>query len=160
MKVLKIFLVFLLIGIIVVQFFPVEENIDSSIESGAAFAAQYDVPATIQETLQTSCYDCHTNNTTYLWYDKVQPVGWYIKSHVDEGKEELNFDEFASYSAKKQQHKLEEIAEVVEEGEMPLTSYTLTRPHARLSDAQKQEFANYFEKLAKKEESKLKMAVE
>ncbi|MGB7841331.1 MAG: heme-binding domain-containing protein [Salinimicrobium sp.] len=156
MKALKIFLVLLLIGIIVIQFFPVGENIDESIESGADFAAQYDVPASVQETLKASCYDCHSNNTVYLWYDKVQPVGWYIKSHVDDGKKELNFDEFASYSAKKQQHKLEEIAEVVEEGEMPLTSYTLTRPHARLTGTQKEEFVNYFEKLARREESKLK----
>ena len=160
MKALKIFLILLLIGIIVVQFFPIQENIDDSVESGAEFAALYDVPPSVQETLRASCYDCHSNNTTYLWYDKIQPVGWYIKDHIDEGKEELNFDEFSSYSAKKQQHKLEKIAEEVDEGEMPLDSYTLTHRSAKLSEVEKQELVNYFSELAKREENKLNMAVE
>ena len=59
------------------------------------------------------------------------------------------------YSAKKQQHKLEEIAEQVEEGEMPLKSYTLTHWNAKLSEDQKKELVSYFEELAKVEEQKL-----
>lgn len=160
MKALKIFLIALLIGVVTVQFFPVEENVDESIESGAEFAALYDVPPSIQQSLQTSCYDCHSNNTTYLWYDKVQPVGWYIKDHIDEGKDELNFDDFGAYSPKKQQHKLEEIAEQVEEGEMPLKSYTLTHREAKLTETQKEELVNFFTALSKKEANKLNLAVE
>ena len=96
MKALKIFLILLLVGFIIVQFFPVEKNINTDIEAGAAFEARYNVPPSVQETLRASCYDCHSNNTTYLWYDNVQPVLWYIKSHIKDGKQDLNFDEFAS----------------------------------------------------------------
>ena len=160
MKALKIFLILLLVGIIVVQFFPIEENVDDTVKSGAEFAALYDVPPSVQETLRASCYDCHSNNTTYLWYDKIQPVGWYIKDHIDEGKKELNFDEFSSYSAKKQQHKLEKIAEEVEEEKMPLESYTLTHRSAKLSETEKQELVNYFGELAKREERKLEVAIQ
>ena len=149
MKALKIFLIVLVIGLIVVQFFPVEKNHNPGIEAGAAFEAHYNVPPSLQATLRTSCYDCHSNNTTYLWYDNIQPVLWYIQSHVEDGKDELNFDEFDQYSAKKKQHKLEEIAEQVEEGEMPLQSYTLTHWNARLSEDQKKELVDFFKELAK-----------
>src|SRR5690606_40199750 len=62
--------------------------------------------------------------TTYPWYANVQPVGWWLQHHINEGKEHLNFSIFGSYPAKKQAHKLEEVAEEVEEGNMPLESYT------------------------------------
>lgn len=80
-----------------------------------------------------ACYDCHTNNTNYPWYSMVQPVGWWLQRHVNEGKEHFNFDDFATYSPKKQKHKLEEITETITEGEMPLKSYKLIHGEAKLS---------------------------
>jgi hypothetical protein len=56
-----------------------------------------------------------------------------MQHHVDEGKAELNFSEFNSYSAKKKAHKMEEVAEMVAEGEMPLKSYTWIHKDAVLS---------------------------
>jgi hypothetical protein len=61
-----------------------------------------------------------------------------LNYHVDEGKDELNFSEFESYSLKRKLHKLEEIKEMVEEGEMPLTSYTIIHGDATLNGEQKQ----------------------
>ena len=52
------------------------------------------VPNSIKNTLQTSCYDCHSNNTYYPWYNKVQPVAWILESHIEEGKAELNFSDW------------------------------------------------------------------
>lgn len=95
------------------------------------------VPDEVAKTLRVSCYDCHSNNTAYPWYFKVQPVAWYLANHVEEGKGELNFDEFGSYKRRKQIHKLEEIGELVNEGEMPLSSYTLIHGDARLNESQK-----------------------
>lgn len=149
MKALKIFLIILFIGLVIIQFFPIEENYSETIDPSKDFIAMYDVPAGVEETLKTSCYDCHSNNTTYLWYDKIQPVAWYIQDHVDEGKEELNFNEFGTYSAKKKHHKIEEVAELVKEGEMPLTSYTLLHTDAKLSEDQKTELVDWFSALAK-----------
>ena len=88
--------------------------------------------------LQTSCFDCHSNYTNYPWYTNIQPIGWWLNHHVDEGKEELNFSEFESYSLKRKLHKLEEIKEMVEEGEMPLSSYTLIHGDTKLSPEQKE----------------------
>lgn len=94
------------------------------------------VPADVQQILETSCYDCHSNHTTYPWYTNIQPLGLWMQHHVDEGKEELNFSEFKTYTLKRQKHKLEEIAEQVNEHEMPLSTYTLIHKNASLSPEQ------------------------
>lgn len=93
------------------------------------------VPAEVEQILSRSCYDCHSNNTRYPWYSQVQPLGWWLQHHVDEGKEELNFSAFKTYTEKRKAKKLHEIAEEVEEHEMPLESYTLIHTDAKLSDA-------------------------
>lgn len=92
------------------------------------------VPAEVEKVLQRACYDCHSNRTSYPWYADVQPVGWWLEWHVRDGKKHFNFSEFGSYSAKRADHKLEELSEEVREHKMPLKSYTWMHPEARLSD--------------------------
>ena len=45
---------------------------------------------------------------------------------------------------KKQRHKLEECVEKVEEKEMPLLSYIIAHPEAKLSAAQRKKMADWF----------------
>jgi hypothetical protein len=52
------------------------------------------VPGNVQTILKTYCYDCHSNHTNYPWYSNIQPAGWWLASHIKEGKAELNFSEF------------------------------------------------------------------
>lgn len=91
------------------------------------------VPGKVMDILKESCYDCHSNHTEYPWYTNVQPIGWWIQHHVNEGKEELNFSEFKTYPLEKQKHKLHETEEMVEESEMPLDSYTMIHGDAQLN---------------------------
>lgn len=110
-----------------------EKNISSVIE----------IPETTQQLLKQSCFDCHSNTTQNQWYMNIQPIGWWIAHHINEGKEELNFSEFATYSLKKQKHKMEELIEVVSEDEMPLSSYTFMHPKAKLNTQQREEIINW-----------------
>jgi hypothetical protein len=87
--------------------------------------------------LANACYDCHSNNPRYPWYFNVQPIGWLLSRHIDEGREELNFSEFGNYSAGKQSEKLEHIVHTINENEMPLKSYRLMHKEARLSNTEK-----------------------
>lgn len=96
------------------------------------------VPSDVKQILEVSCNDCHSNHTDYPWYTNIQPVGFWLDHHVEEGVHELNFSEFATYKRKRQLHKLDEIVEMLEEHEMPLSSYTLIHTNAKLSEAQKQ----------------------
>ena len=137
MKYLKKLFWLVLIVFVVVQFFRPEKNI--SLDAEAHHISQkFSVPEDVRQILSTSCYDCHSNNTRYPWYYSVQPVAWWLRNHVTEAKQHLNFDEFASYRLRKQYHEFEEIIEMIDENEMPLPSYTLIHRNAALSQEQKE----------------------
>ncbi|MFN4313012.1 MAG: heme-binding domain-containing protein [Chitinophagaceae bacterium] len=133
---LKKILLVLLAALVVIQFIHPAKN-QSSGEQPNRLASRYDVPAPVQEILAKACNDCHTNNTRYPWYAKLQPVDWWLTDHVNDGKKELNLDEYTHRSLRYQYHKLEEIAEQVKEGEMPLDSYTWLHKEAKLTEAEK-----------------------
>ena len=95
-------------------------------------------PAHVQSILDRSCIDCHTSRTRYPWYSQITPVSWWLKDHIDEGRGELNLSEFGTYPPKKAAHKMEEVCEMVEKGEMPLREYLWGHWGAKLSEADKQ----------------------
>ncbi|MBK9328002.1 MAG: heme-binding domain-containing protein [Sphingobacteriales bacterium] len=126
----------ILLALIVIQFFHPVKNQDAELLS-TDITKVHPVPEDVLTILKTSCYDCHSNNTVYPWYNNIQPVAWWLSNHVKEGKEHLNFSDFGSYPEKKAKHKLQEVKEAIEENEMPLTSYTIIHRNAALNDAQK-----------------------
>lgn len=122
--------------LLVIQFFRPEKNI-SSTPSANNIAKKYNTSNEVKVILDKACNDCHSNNTKYPWYSNFQPVAWWLDHHVDEGKGEINFDDFLTYPAKKARHKMEEVNEMVKEGEMPLNSYTWVHKDAVLTQAEK-----------------------
>ena len=99
--------------------------------------SRFAVPPDVQTVLADACYDCHSNRTRYPWYANVQPVGWWLAHHINEARGELNFSEFGAYNAKRAARKLDAIIDQVEQGAMPLRSYTWLHPAARLTVAQR-----------------------
>ena len=93
----------------------------------------YAIPVDVQNVLTKKCYDCHSNNTHYPWYVHIQPIGWWMASHIKEAKDDLNFNEFKTYNEKKAAHKLEELAEVIEDGTMPIKSYVWLHSEAKVT---------------------------
>jgi hypothetical protein len=96
-----------------------------------------EVPAEVKNILVTACYDCHSNHTNYPWYCYVQPIGLWTGHHVNEGKQELNFSEFNSYTQKRKAHKLKGIVKLVKADAMPLPSYLWIHKEAVLKPEQK-----------------------
>ena len=121
--------------LVIIQLIRPTRN-SSTTESPNEISKYYQVPADIHAVLKKSCYDCHSNTTAYPWYSNIQPVGLWLQSHVNEGRGELNFDEFGSYDQKKAKHKFEEIEEVILEEEMPLESFTFIHRDAKLTPEQ------------------------
>jgi hypothetical protein len=121
--------------LIIIQFIRPTRNV-SDVASQNAITAKYEVPEDVQNILKTSCNNCHSNNTTYPWYVNIQPLGWWLQNHVNEGKKHLNFDEFSAYPEKRAKRKFGEIEDEVKEGGMPLTSYTLVHAEAKLTPDQ------------------------
>lgn len=123
------------IGImIIIQFIPAGKKNISTTTSVYSLEKTMNVPEEILGNLKNGCYDCHSNNTKYPWYSNIQPVTWWLKSHIEEGKEHLNFDEFGNLDTESRAEMMEEMAEVIEEHEMPMASYTWLHPEARFND--------------------------
>ena len=101
----------------------------------------------ITAILRKACYDCHSYQTTYPWYSYVAPVSWLVGHDIDEGREHLNFSVWATYSAKKRDHKLEECVEEVDEGEMPLDIYTWTHADTKLTKEEKEALVTWFDSI-------------
>lgn len=135
-----------LVSLVGIQFFPTKRNQNTAILT-ADFTKTFDIPKDIQSILKTSCYDCHSNNTNYPWYNKTQPISWFIEHHIEKGKDELNFSEFGMYSKRKQKNKLKAIVNQIKDGEMPLSSYTFIHSNAKLTKQQKKEIINWINTL-------------
>jgi len=146
MKVVKKIALVLLIVFVGIQFIPTSRNQSDTVPS-TDFMRVNKVPENIQKKLEGSCYDCHSNNTQYPWYNKIQPVAWLLEDHIKEGKAELNFNEWDDLSNRRKNSKLKSIISQIEDDEMPLSSYTLIHRDATFSDTEKQEIIKWMTQL-------------
>ena len=146
MKVFKAIAWIALISFVVIQFFPTDRN-ESYTTPTTDFMLVNKVPTEIENQLKVSCYDCHSNNTVYPWYSKIQPAAWFLKDHIKEGKAELNFNEWSNYSDRRKKSKLRSIIKQIESGEMPMDSYTLIHKDAIFSKEEKETVLNYIKTL-------------
>jgi len=134
---------FLLFVFILIQFIRIDKT-NAAVNPQDDFLTISSANSEVSKVIKSSCYDCHSNESTYPWYTNIAPVSWWVKNHINEGRDELNFSIWASYSEKRKNHKLEECIEMIEEGEMPMSSYTIMHGEAKLTDAQKLELVGFF----------------
>jgi len=134
-----------LAALLIIQFFPIDRTNPVSEPSQDIFAS-YRADDALVVKVKEACYDCHSNNTEYPWYTRLQPVGWWLKGHVNGGREHLNFSQFGSYSEKKAKHKFEEAVEYTREEWMPISSFKVTHPEARLTDLERSAMVDWFQK--------------
>lgn len=125
----------IIIILIVIQFIRPDKNIHAG-EQVNNIKTSYQMPDKVNKILSVACYDCHSNNTRYPWYNNIQPIAWWLNSHIIDGKNHLNFDEFTTYSLKRQDHKLEGLIETQKNHWMPMESYKAIHKDANLSNVQ------------------------
>lgn len=124
------------LGVLVVMQFIRPDRNEQGYESIQFFENETKPSEKITSILKQNCYDCHSNHTIYPWYMNIAPVSYWINHHIEEGKEHFNISDWEKYSIKKKDHKLEELLEEVEEGHMPLSSYTWL--HGNLEEEEKE----------------------
>lgn len=122
----RFWLLFLAAIFLGAQFVPVER-------SNPPVEGDLDSPPEIRAILKRSCYDCHSHETVWPWYSKIAPASWLLAYDVKEGRKHLNFSRWGQLPGNRQAHKLREIVEQVDEGEMPLTPYLWLHGDAALS---------------------------
>lgn len=86
-----------------------------------------------RELMVNACYGCHSNEVEWPWYSNIAPISWVVTAHVDEGRDKVNYSEFGTG-----RDDAEESVEVILEGSMPPSYYTLfgLHPEAKLTDAE------------------------
>ena len=92
------------------------------------------VPADVARTLTFACRDCHSNDTNWRSYTYVAPLSWWTDRHVKAGRTELNFSVWGTYGRRRRETRLRSMCSLTEKREMPLRSYALLHPEARISD--------------------------
>ncbi|NIP39470.1 MAG: heme-binding protein [Candidatus Dadabacteria bacterium] len=125
-KYCKYFLVIIIVLLFLIQLVPVARTnppVTSDIETSSD----------LKKIFKRACYDCHSNETKWPWYSKVAPPSWFVINHINEGRDEYNFSTWDKYSLEKKSEIIEEIWEEVDEGKMPLWSYIILHPEAKLS---------------------------
>ncbi|MBK7704692.1 MAG: heme-binding domain-containing protein [Acidobacteria bacterium] len=134
-KAIQIIIAILVIAFVAIQFVrpdftnpPVVAS--ESIESGTQ------IPDEVARILSTSCKDCHSNDTAYPWYSRIQPAAWFLADHITEGRRELNFSKWNTFEPRRKRKKLDEICNQVKSAEMPLPSYLWIHRDAALSESQ------------------------
>ncbi len=135
MKIVKKLLLALLVVFVLMQFYRPEKN-EAPYRDVASFEADTKPTPEIKTILENKCYDCHSNKTEYPWYSEIAPMSYIIADHVEEGNEHFNVSAWDSYDTKKRDHKLDELIEEVEEGEMPEKGYQLL--HGGFSEEEKE----------------------
>ncbi|MGB5554361.1 MAG: heme-binding domain-containing protein [Flavobacteriaceae bacterium] len=145
MKIVKKIATALMVAFVLMQFYRPEKNIAQG-NHMAIFVTETNPSEAVKSTLAQSCFDCHSNNTVYPWYENIAPVSYWLADHIAKGKSELNFSDWDGYDTEKKVHKLQEIKEMVEEEKMPLKPYTLIHKLARLSPEERSAIISWTER--------------
>ena len=129
---LKILLLAAIVAFVVIQFFRPEKNLNA--DSQNLIFKHEQIPENVQQIFKNACFDCHSNNTNYLWYHQIAPISWLINNHITEGKKELNFSEWGKFDTYDKIGALEDIRQELEQKTMPLKQYVILHWDAKISD--------------------------
>jgi len=119
---------------VVIQFVPYGRDRTSV---AAANPFQWSSP-TAEAIAKASCYDCHSNETTWWWAVKIAPFSWLAEHDVRRAREIANFSDWNGVLT------TEGLRHAIN-GNMPPLQYTLLHPQAKLSDAEKQTLVRGFQ---------------
>lgn len=114
----------LMVVLIGVQFYRPEKNISRQAPGPEDFLVKHSAPDEVRRLFSVACYDCHSNHTRYPWYAEIQPVGWWLTKHVDEGRDSLDLSSLGEAPAKKQAKRIDAMIDVITDRSMPMPEYT------------------------------------
>ena len=133
-----------LIVLAALQLVPVDRRNPPTDQVRSIFKAE-SLPPTVETVLRRSCQDCHSNQTQWPWYSYVAPVSWIVAQDVHKARRQMNFSEWAGYSEKKREDRLNGICEQVVNGDMPEGKYALIHRRARVSEDERQAVCQWVE---------------
>lgn len=148
MKNFKKIVFWTLVAFAIIQFIPID-RVNKPVDHAVNFVEIKNTPEKIQGLIKGACYDCHSNETVYPKYAFIAPISWSVKSHINEGRERLNFSVWGTYNKELKENMLSRAAETVQNKMMPFPGYIVYHKEANLSDAERKLLSNYFEEMLK-----------
>lgn len=148
MKTFKKIFFWTLLGFALIQFISTDK-VNPPVDHKVNFVDAKKTPAKIQELLKGACYDCHSNETVYPKYAYIAPISWSVKSHINEGREHLNFSIWDTYNKDLKQSMLSKSIQTIQNKTMPMPGYIVYHKEANLSDAERALLIQYFDQMLK-----------
>ncbi|ROH97032.1 MULTISPECIES: heme-binding domain-containing protein [Chryseobacterium] len=148
MKTAKKIIFWTLVAFALIQFFPIDRT-NQPVDTKVNFVDARKSPEKIRTLLKNACYDCHSNETVYPKYAFIAPVSWSVKSHVNEGREHLNFSVWGTYNKDLKENMLTKSVQTIQNKTMPMPGYIVYHKEANLSEAERALLIQYFEEMLK-----------
>lgn len=134
----KIWIFYLIILVVLAGLQFLQSSVPNPPVSG-----DFEAPANVKSVIKRACYDCHSNETKLKWYDKIAPVSWLVASDVKKARAALNFSNWDSLPKDQQTGNLYTVLNFMLLKAMPLPSYTLLHPDAKVSETEIQILKRY-----------------
>jgi hypothetical protein len=123
---------------------PVNPPVDPSQNINAVLAP----PVKIQKILRRSCWDCHSDQTRWPWYSRLEPFASLVSDDVEKGRAAMNFSRWTNNP--KAAGLLLAGCAAVETGRMPRLAYRLMHRDATLSAGDVQAFCGWTREQARR----------
>lgn len=148
MKTAKKIIVWTLVTFALIQLIPID-RVNKPVDSKVNFVQMKQTPEKISTLLKHACYDCHSDETVYPKYAYVAPISWSVKSHVNDGRQHLNFSVWGTYNKELKENMLDRSVEALKHKTMPLPGYIVYHDKAKLTEAERTLLSQYFEEMLK-----------
>src|SRR3954447_16287809 len=102
-------------------------------------AIKWNSPAT-EALFAGACGDCHSNLSSWRWYDKLAPGSWLVQHDIEDGRRRMNVSTWDQA-----QPALEEVVRAIRSGNMPPLQYKVAHASGRLSQAERDALARGLE---------------
>ena len=130
----------IILGLILIQFIPLEKT-NPKVDEKIALKTDTQV----MSILKKSCYDCHSNETVWSQYSDIAPLSFGIVSHVNNGRQALNFSEWDIISMDKKIARVKRAIKTMKLDMMPLPSYLMFHDEAKINKNEKEVLIRMFD---------------
>jgi len=97
-------------------------------------AAEVQAPPEVEHILDKNCYSCHSDQRRLSWFDQIVPGYCLVRHDILTAREHLNFSTLGSKPAAAQKAALYEAVNMIRLGAMPLPSFLVLHPEAKVTD--------------------------
>jgi hypothetical protein len=115
-------------------------NAPAVLASAEASATAMSSNPQVEQTLENSCFDCHSNHAPGPWNAKLAPSYLFGTANA---RKSLDFSDWQSYDASRKSTEMAAITRVIENGSMPPWDYDFFHPSARLNGEQRQDLLQW-----------------